>query len=72
MKQENKEAELYNLPQSWEWTISGFVCKSVRDGTHDTPNYIPSGIPLVTSKNLKNGVIDFDNVKYISKSDYER
>ena len=39
----------------------------VRDGTHDTPKYINVGIPLITSKNLKNGIIDFENVNYISK-----
>lgn len=66
-----KEDELYKLPPNWEWTFSGYICKSVRDGTHDTPKYIPKGIPLVTSKNLKNGVINFDNVKYISELDYK-
>lgn len=44
----------------------------VRDGTHDTPKYIAKGIPLITSKNLKDGKIDFDNVFYISQADYEQ
>ena len=39
----------------------------VRDGTHDSPKYISSGIPLVTSKNLSNGTIDFSNIKFISE-----
>jgi type I restriction enzyme S subunit len=38
----------------------------VRDGTHDSPRYQSEGYPLITSKNLKNGVITFDKVKYIS------
>ena len=46
------------------------VC-DVRDGTHDSPKYHKEGYPLVTSKNLKNGLIDIDNVKYISKEDYD-
>ena len=41
----------------------------VRDGTHDTPKYYPQGIPLVTSKNLCNGEISYDNVKFISQDD---
>jgi len=44
----------------------------VRDGTHDTPEYVPNGIPLVTSKNLKPHGIDFDNVLMISHEDYEQ
>ena len=44
----------------------------VRDGTHDSPKYHPSGYPLVTSKNLRNGIVDLSNVKYISQADYDK
>lgn len=44
----------------------------VRDGTHDSPKFVPDGIPLVTSKNLKQGTIDFDNIKYISHVDAKK
>ncbi len=43
----------------------------VRDGTHDSPKFQKDGYPFVTSKNLKNGELDFSNVKYISKDDFE-
>lgn len=43
----------------------------VRDGTHDTPKYFERGIPLVTSKNLKDGGIDFTDVNYISAEDHK-
>ena len=36
-----------------------------------TPEYKSEGIPYITSKNIKNGSIDFRNVNYISKEDYE-
>ncbi|EPR28581.1 restriction endonuclease subunit S [Geobacillus sp. WSUCF1] len=42
----------------------------VRDGTHDSPKYVPNGYPLVTSKNIKNGKIDLSNVNYISEEDF--
>lgn len=48
----------------------GEVC-DVRDGTHDSPKFVQEGYPLVTSKNVKNGRIDFDNVNYISKQDFD-
>lgn len=44
----------------------------VRDGTHDSPQYYEHGYPLVTSKNLKNGIITDKDLKYISKDDYEQ
>lgn len=43
----------------------------VRDGTHDSPKYIDKGYPLVTSKNIKNNKIDFENINYISREDFE-
>ena len=59
----------YEIPENWKWVRLGEVC-DVRDGTHDTPKYISNGIPLITSKNISNNTILFDNVKYISSEDY--
>lgn len=44
----------------------------VRDGTHDSPLYYDTGFPLITSKNLRNGIITKTDVKYISKEDYDK
>lgn len=62
---------LYELPYGWIWQEAHKICSSVRDGTHDTPKYVEEGVPLVTSKNLKNGVIDIENVDLISEIDHE-
>ncbi len=35
------------------------------------PKYVDEGFPLITSKNLKDGEIDFENVQYISQKDYD-
>ena len=35
-----------------------------------TPTYIEEGVPYITSKNIKNGKINFENVNYISEKDY--
>jgi len=37
-----------------------------------TPKYTGSGIPYVTSKNIKGGKINFENVNYISIDDYKK
>ena len=43
----------------------------VRDGTHASPKFYNDGFPLVTSKNLKDGRINFSGCSLISKDDYE-
>jgi len=43
----------------------------VRDGTHDSPKFQDEGFPLITSKNLKCGELNFEKIKYISQSDYD-
>lgn len=63
--------KLPSSPFGWQWIEAHKVCQSVRDGTHDTPRYVKEGIPLITSKNLKKGNIDFENINYISLTDHK-
>ena len=58
----------FEIPTGWNWSRLG-TCLDVRDGTHDTPRYVAEGVPLVTSKNLSNGKIDFTTAKLISRED---
>ena len=58
----------FELPEGWAWCRLNSIV-DVRDGTHDTPTYVDKGIPLITSKNLVEGGIDYSNVKYISEKD---
>ncbi|MEE0496285.1 MAG: N-6 DNA methylase [Cyanobacteriota bacterium] len=55
--------------ESWKCYKLNQIC-DVRDGTHDSPQYITKGFPLIMSKNLTSGYIDFDNVNYISEKDF--
>jgi type I restriction enzyme S subunit len=59
----------FDIPKEWTWVKAIDVC-DVRDGTHDSPKYKEKGYPLITSKNLKNGVLDFTNVNYIDEIDH--
>ena len=58
----------FDIPATWKWVRLGEIL-DVRDGTHDTPQYVAKGVPLVTSKNLVYGEIDYNAVKYISEKD---
>ena len=58
-----------SLPNGWKW-YKAQECMDVRDGTHDSPKYVADGYPLVTSKNLVDGKIDFSTCTFISKEDH--
>ena len=60
-----------DIDPEWEMVELGDMC-DVRDGTHDSPKYVQDGYPLITSKNIKNGGIDFSDVNFISKEDFDK
>ena len=56
--------------KGWEVKKLMEVC-DVRDGTHDSPKYVESSnYMLITSKNIVNRAISFDDVNYITEEDY--
>jgi type I restriction enzyme M protein len=61
-----------HIPIDSDWPLVELseIC-DVRDGTHDSPKYALEGYPLITSKNLKNGFIDFTDVNLITREDLD-
>ena len=64
------ELRFPGFTDAWEQRKLGDVA-DVRDGTHDSPKFYNDGFPLVTSKNLKDGSIDFSDCSFISKQDFD-
>jgi type I restriction enzyme, S subunit len=60
------------IPEHWG------LCKiklliEIKDGTHDTPDYVPPGIntyPLATSKHVTSGSLNLKGASHISLKDY--
>ena len=67
---EMKETVLGLIPLDWDIIKAKDFCDFVTDGTHDTPLPKEEGHYLVTSKNLKNDGLDFENCYFISKEDF--
>lgn len=65
-----KETKIGKIPDEWVVSELGKVC-DVRDGTHRSPKYHEEGYPLITSKNLVDSGLDFDNVSLISETDFK-
>jgi type I restriction enzyme S subunit len=67
---EFKNTKIGKIPKEWEVTVVEKICRKVTDGTHDTPKPAKTGYYLITSKNIKNGEIDFSNAYLINDSDF--
>lgn len=66
----NKEKP-YLVPDNWLWVRLSDAF-DVRDGTHDSPKDAlgEDTYPLITSKNFRDGLIDFDSARRISREDH--
>ena len=54
----------------WHFQPLSKIC-DVRDGTHDSPQYVEVGYPLLTSKNFSSGIIDFTECNFIAPEDFD-
>lgn len=44
----------------------------ITDGTHITPNYVESGVPFLSSQNINELSIDFDNISFITEEEHQQ
>ncbi|ENY6719672.1 restriction endonuclease subunit S [Campylobacter jejuni] len=44
----------------------------ITDGTHKTPNYVETGIPFLSVKNISKGFFDLSDIKYISLEEHNK
>jgi len=65
-----KKTKIGWIPEEWEFKPLECICAKVTDGTHDTPQRKSTGIPLLTTKNLRNGKLVIDDDYYITKYDF--
>ena len=61
----------YKLPESWEWVRLGTITTKLTDGSHNPPKNNGSGFPMLSSKNVNYGIIDFSTPsRYVTKEDF--
>ena len=58
------------MKEGWEIKSLKEVCAKITDGTHQTPKYFDEGVVFLSSKNVTNGKIDWDNVKFIDQKQH--
>ena len=61
------EAIPFAIPVNWQWCYLADVCFLITDGAHHTPQYLESGVPFLSVKDVSSGSIDFSSTRYISE-----
>lgn len=59
-------ANLPPIPEGWAWATVAQLSTRVVDGTHHTPEYISDGVAFISVKDIRGGIIYFDDCKFIS------
>jgi len=67
-----EDEEPFKIPKSWEWVRLGDSCFQITDGTHHTPNYVDTGVPFLSVKDMSSGFLDFDNTRFITEEEHKR
>lgn len=62
----------FNIPDTWEWVRLNELLTIISDGTHKTPNYVPSGIPFLSVQNISSGKLSLDKIKYITEEEHRQ
>lgn len=69
---DSKLDEVFTIMEAEYGMVQSGTIIDIRDGTHDSPSYLESGYPLITSKNLQDGSLDFSKVSFITEEDYQK
>jgi len=59
------------LPEGWIWTTLDSIAANITDGSHNPPSKQNQGIPMLSARNIENGKISFDEVRFISENEFE-
>ncbi|MGY2320967.1 MULTISPECIES: restriction endonuclease subunit S [Pseudomonas] len=59
------------LPESWAYCSLSEVTSRVTYGLTVRPSYVEIGAPVISAKEIKSGVVDYENANKISFADYE-
>lgn len=63
-----KQTDVGVIPEDWDVVTLGAIA-TIRDGTHQTPRYVPVGIPFYSVEHVTSR--DFLNTKFISEEEHQ-
>ena len=70
---EFKDSPVGRIPVDWSVASLNDLCSIIRDGTHLPPKRVPTGIPLLSVRNMQNGKFALlDDDTYVTREFYEK
>lgn len=64
---------LGKIPAHWDVKRLKFlIAAPVTDGPHETPSFLPDGVPFLSVDSIQEGELEFDNCRFISPNDHMR
>src|SRR5206468_327194 len=58
------------LPDGWCWASADQLCAQITDGEHIQPRYQPTGRPMLSAKNVRDGYVDFGDIDFIDDNSF--
>ena len=72
VKEGYKETKLGWIPEEWDETVLMALCSDLSYGLTTRPQYEEDGIPLISAREIRSGIIDFNTAPRISEESYNR
>ena len=61
----------FEIPEGWNWARLQSLSHVITDGDHQAPPQIASGIPFLVISNIANGVICFDDTRFVPRTYFD-
>ena len=64
---------LGKIPERWDrLPLKRIVGAPITDGPHETPEFLPEGVPFLSVDSIVEGRLDFESCRFVSQADHER
>jgi type I restriction enzyme S subunit len=57
-------------PKAWPMATVGELTSAIKDGPHVSPRYAATGVPFISTRNIRPGKLLLNDVKYLTEADY--
>ena len=61
----------FEIPEGWSWARLQSLSRVITDGDHQAPPQVASGIPFLVISNIANGVICFDDTRFVPRTYFD-
>lgn len=67
----SNQVDISDLPNNWITENLKKLCIDITDGDHQPPPQSSEGIPFLVISNIRKGILDFENTRFVSREYYD-